>query len=448
MLGRPLLDTFRSPRASAEDEAAFEAYVIERVAIYGSMMALVLDVLLLAWWPTDALLLAPDPTIRAAMRWFRATTLVNHGVFFVLLSLPALRRWSIPLFALGAVISSVLLGAAMARSGTLDQPFFYMTYFAPLVTIAIPLRLRTRIAANLLIGAAVTAAYLVARPAEIASPFLGTAAGCMVFAVVASTFNGVLLFITTRSTFLHERALARSAEALKGHSEHLEERVDAQVEQIRRLAAHVEQASEAERARISRELHDEMGQQITALRYTLSFVRARFHEDPQRARATLADLEAILADLAASVRRLVSDLRPPVLDDGLGAAVEWLVERTRQRSGLPCDLSISIDDSAPVGPDLANAAFRIVQESLTNAVRHAGAGGIAVALEVDGGAVRARITDDGCGTAPPCVGGPGMGILGMRERARAHGGRFAIESRPGAGTVVSVELPLAAEARP
>src|SRR5262249_54513829 len=155
--------------------------------------------------------------------------------------------------------------------------------------------------------------------------------GCMVFAVAASTCAGVLLFIQTRSTFLHERALARSAEALKGYSEHLEDRVEEHVEQIRRLAAHVERASESERTRISRELHDELGQQITAMRYTLSFVRARFHKDPEGARARLADLEAILAEVAAAVRALVSDLGPPIFDKGgLGAAVEWLVQRTRQ----------------------------------------------------------------------------------------------------------------------
>ncbi len=452
MLGakyRPLLDTFRSPRASTEDETTFDAYLLSRVAIYGCAAALLLNALQLLWWPTDALLLAPDATIRAAMSWFRGTCFLNHCVFIVLLSLPALRRWSVHLFVLGALIDSALLGVAMARSGTLAQPFFYMTYLTPMATVAIPLRLRPRIVANALIGATISFAYLATRPAELASPFLGTAAGCMVFAVVISTCYGVLLFILTRSTFLNERALGRSAEALKGYSEHLEVRVEEHVAQIRRLAVHVERASESERARISRELHDELGQQITAMRYTLSFVRARFHKDPASARARLADLEAILAELALGVRHLVSELRPPILDEGgLGVAIDGLVQRTRQRSGLPCELSLSIDASAQVGPDLATAAFRIVQESLTNAVRHANARRLFVALEVDGGGVRARVEDDGCGTAPLYVGGAGMGVLGMRERARSHGGQFTIESRPGAGTMVSVHLPLGIEETP
>jgi signal transduction histidine kinase len=321
-----------------------------------------------------------------------------------------------------------------------------MVYPASMATVAVPLRLRPRVVVNLLIGAALMLAYLFTRPSELGSAYLAPAAGLLLFAVAASTGDGVLLFVLTRATFLHERALSRSAAALKGYSEHLEDRVAEHVEQLRRLAVHAEQVAEAERARLSRELHDELGQQITAMRYTLSFVRARFHEDPESTRARLADMETILADLAAGVRHLVSELRPPILDDrGLGDAIEWLVTRTRQRSGLPCELSLSVDASVPIGHDVATVAFRMVQESLTNAVRHANARRLSVALEVDGERVRAQVADDGCGTAPVYVGSSGMGILGMRERARAHGGRLTIESLPGAGTVVSVELPLSPE---
>jgi signal transduction histidine kinase len=107
---------------------------------------------------------------------------------------------------------------------------------------------------------------------------------------------------------------------------------------------------------------------------------------------------------------------------------------------------MSIDGSVVVGPDLATAVFRIVQESLTNAVRHAKARRLEVALEVAQAGVRAKVTDDGCGLGPAPANGAGMGLLGMRERARAHGGQLTIESRPGAGTAVSLHLPLALEA--
>jgi signal transduction histidine kinase len=442
-------DAFRSPRASAEDEAAFDEHLISRVALYGCTAAILLNVLQLLWWPMDAVLLAPDDEVRAAVDWFRASTFANHCVFLVLLSRPALRRRAIPIFIVGAVISCALLGSAVARMGRLDEPYFYLTLLAPMATVAVPLRLSSRLVANLLIGATLTLSYLGSRPAELASPFLGSALGGMLFAVLTATIYGILLFILTRSAFLSERAQARSAEVLKGYSEHLEDTVAEHTEQLRRLAAHLARASEAERARLSRELHDELGQQITAMRYTLSFVRARFHKDPDRAHEKLSDLDSILAALAAGVRDLVSELRPRVLDDrGLGAAVEWLVQRTKEHSAMPCELSLSLDASAQVGDDVAIAVFRIVQESLTNAVRHARAQHLHVRLKVDPTGVRVRVEDDGCGVGPVHVGSTGMGLLGMRERARALGGRLQIESRQGAGTAVSVHLPLLSGATP
>lgn len=446
---RQILAAFRSPRASADDEAAFDDYLLSRVAFYACTAAVIFNVVHLVWWPTDAFLLVPDPAVRGAVRWFRVTTFVNHSVFIVLLSRAALRRHAIPLFVLGVLVSCAMLGSLVASIGELGEPYFHMTYLAPMATAAVPLRLRARVIANLLIGATIVLTYLGMRPSELSSPYLGPAVGCMLFAVTVSTLDGLVTYSLTRTTFLHERALSRSADALKGYSERLEERVAEHVEQIRRLAVHAERVAEAERARLSRELHDELGQTITGMRYMLAFVRARFHKSPESAYAKLADVEKSLAELAAGVRDLVSELRPRVLDDlGLPAATEWLVERTRQRSGLPCELSLSIDGSVEVGPELAAAAFRIVQESLTNAVRHAKAGRLKVALEVDRAGVRARVEDDGCGVGPVHAGSAGMGLLGMRERARAHGGRLTIESLPGAGTSVSLHLPLAAEAAP
>jgi signal transduction histidine kinase len=444
---RHLLDAFRPPRASGEDEAAFDAYLLSRVVLYACTAAVVFNVLHLVWWPTDAWLLVPDPAVHAAVRWFRVTTFVNHAVFIVLLTRAALRRYAISLFVVGMLVSSGMLAWFVASLGTLGEPYFHMTYLAPMATAAVPLRLRARVVANLLVGATIVLVYLGTRPSELSSRYLGAAVGCMLFAVAVSTLDGVVTYSLTRTSFLHERALSRSADALKGHSERLEERVAESVAQLRRLAVHAERVAEAERARFSRELHDELGQTITGMRYTLSFVRARFSRDPDAAYARIADVEKSLAELAAGVRDLVSELRPRVLDDlGLPAATEWLVERTRKRSGLPCELSLSIDGSVEVGPELATAVFRIVQESLTNAVRHAKARRLEVALEVAQAGVRAKVTDDGCGLGSAPANGDGMGLLGMRERARAHGGQITIESRPGAGTAVSLHLPLASEA--
>src|SRR5262249_11820635 len=151
------------------DEAAFDAYLRSRVALYACTAAVIFNVLHLVWWPTDAYLLVPDPSVHAAVRWFRVTTFVNHAVFIVLLSRSALRRYAIPLFVVGVLISCALLAGLVASLGALGEPYFHMTYLAPMATAAVPLRLRARVAANLLIGATIVLTYLGARPSELSS---------------------------------------------------------------------------------------------------------------------------------------------------------------------------------------------------------------------------------------------------------------------------------------
>ena len=439
----PVLDLFRAQPASPEDEAAFEAHRIAHVALYGRTTALVLNVLHLLWWPTDMLLLPMDSAVRAGMNWFRATTFTNHSVFFVLLWLPALRRYAVPLAVLGVLISCVFMGIGMAHLGPLDQPYFHLTYITPIAVAGFPLRPLQRIVTSVLIAATLYAGYFSIRPEEIHSRFIGVSLGCMLFAVAAAVACGQILFVLMRRTFLSERALERSAEALRDYGERLEDKVAERGAELRRLAAHLERLSEEERGRMSRELHDELGQQLTAMRYTISSARGRVRAEPERVEAGLGELEDSLAQLAGTVRNLVSELRPRILDDlGLGPAVQWLTEQTEERAGIPCDLESSIDPAVTVRPALAIAVFRIVQESLTNAMRHAGARRLRVVLTVDATGLRARIEDNGRGLDPARPSSRGMGLLGMRERARAHGGRLEIAGRPGAGTTVSVELPL------
>lgn len=443
---RSVWDATRPTPASAEDERAFAASVSANVAVYGMACALVLNALHLAFWPTDRFLLYPDARVAEAVAWFRAVTFTTHGLFVVALLAPALRRRALPLFMLTAIVNSAVLGRALARMGPLDQPYFYMSFLVPLALGPVLLRIVPRVLLTSTLGASVAIAYLVTRPSERASPFLGAALGCLVFAVLVSVLHGHILYLIARRAFFQGLALRRATEALHAHSAVLEERVTEQTGEIRRLADHLERASEDERAHLSRELHDELGQQLTALRYTLADARRRVTRDPARAEERLDELEEILAHLASVVRNLVSDLRPQVLDErGLGAAVEWLLRKTEERAGIPCALDAKIDPAVEVSSELSIVAFRIVQESLTNVVRHARAGRAEVSLAVDPSGVHLTVADDGQGIEPAKLQGStggGFGLLGMRERARARGGTLTIESRPGAGTVVRAELPL------
>lgn len=216
---------------------------------------------------------------------------------------------------------------------------------------------------------------------------------------------------------------------------------------LRALTERIEQMREAERARIARELHDELGQLLTGIKLDFSVAARRLRE--VKAPGDIADrLQSAMGQIdigIAMVRRIASDLRPPALDHrDLGGAIEDEARRVAARSGLRIRVAGHVDDGVP--PDLATAAFRIFQEALTNAVRHAQATAIAARVATRGGRLRLHVRDDGIGmpqTRP--AGEQALGLLGMHERARSVGGSLEIRSRPGRGTFVSLLVPLRGE---
>ena len=154
-------------------------------------------------------------------------------------------------------------------------------------------------------------------------------------------------------------------------------------------------------------------------------------------------LQADLGLLGESVRALVADLRPRVLEDrGLVPALQWLLDRASAQTGLACTLSQSVAPGAHVPRAQAMAVFRIVQESLNNALRHARARAVRVRLSISPAVLEASVHDDGCGIGPVDMTRAGMGLFGMSERATALGGRLDVYGQPGAGTEVRLNLPL------
>ena len=212
---------------------------------------------------------------------------------------------------------------------------------------------------------------------------------------------------------------------------------------LRALSERIEQMREAERARIARELHDELGQLLTGIKLDFSAAVRRLRE--VKAPGDVADrLQSAMGQIdigIAMVRRIASDLRPAALDHrDLGGAIEDEARRVTARSRLPIRVTARVDD--PVAPELATAAFRIFQEALTNAVRHAHATAIAARVTTRGGRLRLSLRDNGVGMPATPPGDGALGLLGMQERARSAGGNLAIRSRPGHDTLVSVVLPL------
>jgi signal transduction histidine kinase len=235
--------------------------------------------------------------------------------------------------------------------------------------------------------------------------------------------------------------LRRQEQELARLNARLEARVAERTAELRRLAAHLETAREDERRRIAREIHDEAGQLLSALRMELSVARKSAKNGAEGVTEALARMDAILDDALRIVRELVADLRPRVLDEmGLCAALQWYVRRFQEMTGVTCELSV---DEIAAPPEVATASFRIVQEALTNVARHAGARRVQIALRREGDAIHVSVTDDGRGFDLPARRSAGFGLLGMSERAQALGGALDVSTEPGRGTTCTVRFPIA-----
>lgn len=206
-------------------------------------------------------------------------------------------------------------------------------------------------------------------------------------------------------------------------------------------------AQEDERQRIARELHDETCQQLAALSMGLD---AAANTAPEPARAALAQLRTLAANAIAEVHRLILDLRPAVLDDlGLPSAIEWAADRTLRPRGVTVRCEFTGMEQR-LSWELETAVFRAAQEALHNVARHSGAETVLVQLQVNDGRLLLEIEDDGKGFDPASVpvprnGGRGLGLLGMRERVEAFGGTMTLDSAPGQGTHVRLEIALQKE---
>ena len=202
----------------------------------------------------------------------------------------------------------------------------------------------------------------------------------------------------------------------------------------------VVEAQENERARLARELHDETGQALTSILLGLKTLDRRITDDDGR--AAVSELRELVVDTLQDVRRLAVELRPAALDDfGLVPAIERLLSTVAEQSGLVVDLQSQLGQER-LPTDAETTLYRITQEALTNVVKHADAERVTVHLSRSDGLVRLVVQDDGAGFDPDLVRDGGVGLVGMRERTALVDGRLAIESTEGAGTMLTVEVPI------
>ena len=263
-------------------------------------------------------------------------------------------------------------------------------------------------------------------------------------------------------TFVDITERRRAADALQRAKDQLEERVrertlalETALKQVRELAAWSETVREDERTRIAREVHDELGSLLVALKMDVNWMDKRLSEQTQRSpeaaedmrtrmRCKCQNMSRLIENAVDNVGRIITDLRPSILDhQGLWAALEWQAQEFVASAELALDWCMAVDDTPEPPEPLAMAVFRIFQEMLSNVGRHAQARHLRVVIAVAAGELVLTVQDDGVGApAQAFEAGDAYGVMGMRERARHFGGQIHITSAPGEGTQMRLQLHL------
>jgi signal transduction histidine kinase len=254
--------------------------------------------------------------------------------------------------------------------------------------------------------------------------------------------GSILLFALVQTLTASRRAALALAQEMTSELRESQTKLQVSHQKLRRMADHAFQIKELERKRIAREIHDDLGQSLLALRIEAELLAGRTkgtHSNlHKRARAALLQIDTTIK----SVRQIINDLRPTVLDLGLSAAVEWQVNQFQRRTGIQCEIQ---DDHGEIAlaDHCATAFFRILQESLTNIVRHANATRVKVELRLHGGWLSLTVRDNGCGLPPGGRNKYGsFGLVGIEERIVILGGTCAVFSEPEGGTTVMVSAPV------
>ncbi|HOI08112.1 MAG TPA: sensor histidine kinase [Deltaproteobacteria bacterium] len=222
-----------------------------------------------------------------------------------------------------------------------------------------------------------------------------------------------------------------------------EEEIERSHEQLRNLTAYLRSVHEKESSRIAREIHDELGQSLTALQMDVSWLGSQLPARMKHLIEKTHRMEQLVNGTIDSVHRIITELRPILLDDlGLPAAIEWQAQEFQNRSGIRCDVHVSCRECS-IDKDMATALFRVFQETLTNVARHSGATLVRVRLTHGEEGVRLEVTDNGKGITRRQMEDPrSFGIIGMRERVSILGGSIRITGKRNRGTAVSVVIPI------
>lgn len=426
------------PKVSAEEETAFAEYTRELTARFWPGLGLVLGVATLAWWPIDHLVYPESAVSRDAFADFRLRiSVLDFGLALALPRLALARRHAHAVAWLAGLANFLLAGWFLAEAGEGAVMWFFYAFMTPVFSVLLLVPLRARIWVAMSFTAAIVGAWIAHPLTRLDAPGATAGISYLIFASGMAIFIGHQLYVQVQRSFHLGRRVERQRIDLASLAARLEERVQEQTEVIRELSAHAQEARAEQRLAIARELHDNLGQELTSMRLLVD-LGLRLHGD----RAVLESFTS-LADqihrIQGSLRQVLVSLSPQPLEDGsLVESLAVLVGELERRSGLECRF-VHRHRGDRLPPAVNLALYRVAQEGLTNALRHARARRIELRFEVCGDAVMLEVHDDGRGIDPADI-GRGFGTRGIQERASALGGRatWTVDR----GTHLLVTLPL------
>ncbi len=229
--------------------------------------------------------------------------------------------------------------------------------------------------------------------------------------------------------------------------ESVKKKIEENSEQFRNLSAHLQEAREEERKMIAREIHDELGQALTTMQLQLTLLREEVLSDAIAATNRIDVIKKQIGDTIQSVKRIITKLRPGLLDDlGLSAAIEWQANEFQRHTGIVCELHIYSNEKH-INAEISTAIFRIFQEILTNVTRHSNATRVSINLKQAEDSIELQVDDNGRGITEEELNDPkSFGIIGMKERAQYWNGSIDIIGKPRNGTTIIARFPIISEA--
>ena len=441
-LRAPIPDILRPVEGSPEDERAFDAYAERLLLQLGILACVTIAFFTVGWWPLDPVVMPEH--LRPMMSTLRTYALVVETIalLFFLLVRPEGRL----VFASAVVFYAALLGVvghALSIAGPESVHLLADAMIGIVPAAFMPFRRRHRLPAMVFIGGSLVAGYFLSAPALLDLPAAASQISFCVFAILFTVIIGDALYRVIRRAFFARINAERAREELRQLTDRLSGIVDERTAELRALAAHLETLQENERRRIAADLHDDLGQNVTAMRYAVARLATAVADGSERAPLLLEDVEALLDGASTTLRAVVASLSPRILEEhGLEAAALWLTERIGNKTAVTCVLEV--EPTGAVWEELdrrvALVAFRVLQEGTTNAMKHGEPKRIDVTLELDPDTVRIEVKDDGNGfdAAGETA---GFGLFSLRERVQSLGGRLSITTAAGQGARITATLP-------